>query len=531
MPSLEEKVNAAEGSSCQSRRRMRGRLASALTAVFVFAAAISTAAPEPVEKPVINLYVFLSPDCPTCEPVKEDVLKKTAERLGCRIEPRYFDVEEMANYRILVAYEGRFKDTENDLPVVIIADRLLGGVDEVKADLADLLSKYAPTGVAAVPLPTPEEIEMALHIPAVERPVHAVFFDRPGCRKCGRADHLLAYFQNELGRTDSGDERFAVERVVAADKDARLRHEVLGERAGLSEDKRLVAPAVFIGTDALVDNRLTDSAVTGLILKYRRGAAAPKPPTREEITAATARLNERFRAIGFATVLAGGLIDGINPCAFVTLIFLVGYLTASGRRGAEILLVGCVFMIAVFCAYFMIGVGLATAVETLGVLPRISRAFTWALIAMSFGLAALSAWDLVLALGGRSGELKVGLPSFLRRRLSLAVAKEFRTRTVVVAAFVSGFLVSFLELVCTGQIYLPLIRVMISFSASRSRALVFLLVYNAAFVLPLAVTFCAVYAGITSERLTQFLHRHLALGKLLMLVLFAAMGVLLVVIG
>ena len=229
-----------------------------------------------------------------------------------------------------------------------------------------------------------------------------------------------------------------------------------------------------------------------------------------------------------ATVLAGGLVDSVNPCAFVTLIFLVGYLTATGRRGREVIVVGAAFTAAVFAAYFAMGVGLASAVAALDGLPAAARALSWVLAAVTFALAAVSVWDFAAIVRGRRGEVKLGLPEFLRKRISLAVAKEFRTRTVLAAALVTGVIVSVIELPCTGQVYLPLIRLMVSYSANRGRALSLLALYNAVFVAPLVVIFVAAYAGTTSEQLAGFLNRHLALSKLAAAVFFAAMGALLI---
>jgi hypothetical protein len=429
-----------------------------------------------------------------------------------------------------VALEHRFADTENDLPVVVLGNRLLGGIEEIEAKLPGLLAELAATGAEAVPLPTPEEIESALRPPTVTGTIHITFFDRPGCRQCGRASQILAQYQHELGRSEAGEDRLAVDRVTSKDRDARLRHEVLGERTGLAENERLATPSLFVGTDALVDREITDSAVTGLLRKYRAGVPAPKPASQEELTSARARLNARFLNMGLATVLAGGLIDGINPCAFVTLIFLVGYLAATGRRGREILLVGSAFTVAVFGSYLLMGIGIAGGLEALEALPRIARAFHWGLVVLSFTLAGFSAWDLVLVRRGKGAEVKLVLPEFLRRRVSLTVAREFRTRTIVVAALVTGVLVSMFELVCTGQIYLPIIRLMASFSSTRLRALGFLVTYNVAFIAPLVATFVAAYAGSTSQQLTGLLHRHLALSKLLTTLLFLAMGMLLVLL-
>jgi len=482
--------------------------------------------------PVVHIFVFLSPDCPTCKPVEAEALAKTGAEIGCDVKPRYFDVEDIANYRILLAFERRLNDAENDLPVVVIGDEILGGVEEIERHLRGLLAGGADAGgVSAPEMPDGAEIEQAARMPAVSGTVHAVFFDSPGCRECGRAEHILNYYREGLGRLPGGAPRLQIARKIDTSRETKLWQEILCERAGVPEGDRLVVPAVFIGEDALVASAITDSAVAGLLGRHRRGAPPPEAPSEEEMENAVARLNRRFRNIGFATVLLGGLVDGINPCAFVTLIFLVGYLAATGRRGTDIILVGSGFSAAVFCAYFAVGAGLVGALEGLRSLPVVSKALTWFLIAGTFVLALLSGWDAVRALRGRTREMKLRLPSALRKRLSLTVARQFRTRTVLLAAVVTGLTVSLIELVCTGQIYLPLIRLMISFSASRSRALAFLAAYNAAFVTPLVVTFLAVFAGLSSRRLTGIFERHLALSKVLATCVFITLGIMLIIIG
>lgn len=507
------------------RSELRAGAAAAVAAFVVMAVCLAA-------EPVVHVDVFLSPDCPECKPVEQAVLKRMARELGCRIEARYFDVEEMANYRMLVALERRFGDAENDLPVVFVGERVFGSVEEIEKGFREYVGELAAAGgSAAIGLPGAEEVERALGVPAVEGTIHAVFFDRPGCRLCGRAYRVLTHFQRELGRDESGGERLVVDRIVREDREARLWQEVLGERAGVAQEKRLAAPSVFVGKDALVYEEVSDAGVAGLLGKYRTGAAAPAEASAEEREGAVSRLNGRFERIGFVTMVGGGLVDGINPCAFVTLLFLVGYLAASGRKGREILMAGGAFAAAVFCAYFLMGLGLAGLMGKLESLPVVSRVLTWVMIVAVFALAAVSMWDVVLAWRGRGSEAKLGLPGFLRRRLSLTVAREFRTRRVVAAAFVTGFVVSLLELVCTGQTYLPLLRLMISYSASRARALLFLAVYNGAFIVPLVVTFTAVYLGLTSEQLAGIFKRHLVVSKVLTTLLFVAIGVLLIKIG
>ncbi|MCM8808267.1 MAG: hypothetical protein NC926_10090, partial [Candidatus Omnitrophica bacterium] len=65
----------------------------------------------------IHLYIFLSPDCPSCELVKPEALNKLAEKIGCKIEAKYFDINQIENYKKLIELEERYKDTDNELPV------------------------------------------------------------------------------------------------------------------------------------------------------------------------------------------------------------------------------------------------------------------------------------------------------------------------------------------------------------------------------------------------------------------------------
>jgi cytochrome c biogenesis protein CcdA len=94
----------------------------------------------------------------------------------------------------------------------------------------------------------------------------------------------------------------------------------------------------------------------------------------------------------------------------------------------------------------------------------------------------------------------------------------------VIGAFVTGVVVSFLELACTGQVYLPTIIFVVSQPEMRVRALVFLVLYNLLFILPLVVVFIMAYYGTGSKQFANFLQERAATVKLGMTLLFAALG-------
>ncbi|MGF1655598.1 MAG: hypothetical protein ACFCU3_01325 [Verrucomicrobiales bacterium] len=54
-------------------------------------------------------------------------------------------------------------------------------------------------------------------------------------------------------------------------------------------------------------------------------------------------------------VVAAGLLDGLNPCAFATIIFLLSYLQVARKSGREILQIGVAYILGVFCTYFALG--------------------------------------------------------------------------------------------------------------------------------------------------------------------------------
>ncbi|MFW6136037.1 MAG: cytochrome c biogenesis CcdA family protein, partial [Chloroflexota bacterium] len=291
------------------------------------------------------------------------------------------------------------------------------------------------------------------------------------------------------------------------------------------ERKRLATPALFVGEDYLIGEDITSDAVLDLAEKY-----APTGADRFwgdfDPREASQSLIERFRSFGVFTVILAGLVDGLNPCAFATLAFFVSYLTLSGRKGKEILAVGAAFTLGVFAAYLVVGLGLYRVLGMLGdVLTRFGR-WVYGLTALvCAGLAIFSFVDFLKARRGEIGDMSLNLPHELRRRINAVIRKGRGARAYVVGALATGVVVSFLELACTGQVYLPTIIFVTSVPGLRARAVLYLVLYNLLFVLPLIVVFILAYFGTTSKDLTRFLRQNAATVKLGMVLLFSSLAV------
>ena len=72
-------------------------------------------------------------------------------------------------------------------------------------------------------------------------------------------------------------------------------------------------------------------------------------------------------------MLIAGFIDGLNPCAFATIVFLVSYLSFLGKKSKEILIYGIIFTFGVFIAYIIAGVGLMAGFRQLSGFPMVTK--------------------------------------------------------------------------------------------------------------------------------------------------------------
>lgn len=102
-------------------------------------------------------------------------------------------------------------------------------------------------------------------------------------------------------------------------------------------------------------------------------------------------------------------------------------------------------------------------------------------------------------------------------------------RAFVPIAFVTGFIVSIIELACTGQVYLPTIIFVMGMPNIQGQTFLYLLLYNLAFILPLMAVFGFTYFGSTSEQLGIFIGRRTATIKLGTALLFLVLTVWLLI--
>lgn len=391
-------------------------------------------------------------------------------------------------------------------------DKLLGPpMTEEELLAVNILTRFDTTNAPTL---------LTLEIPAADAvasnpPPTLLYFYQPGCKECRQVQTLLdsmpRYFENLQIVT------YNVRRHEAA-----LLNEALCDRFDVPGNARLVAPSLFAADGALVQEAITFDSLTDLLSRSASREDgrwhAPNPTALEE---AGKSIQRRYsETIKTSVIVLIALTDGINPCAFATIIFLLSYLHIARRDPRQLLQVGVAFILGVFLAYFAMGVGLVTLLDRIAFLGGLSRAVNFAMAAFVLILALLSLRDGVLCLRGRMGDMTLQLPGSLKEQIHAVIRRGARHRRFVIAAFAIGILISIIELPCTGQAYLPTIAYMVRDADLRIHALLHLLLYNLLFIVPLVAIFVLAAFGMTHERLAAALQKHAASVKFATAALF-----------
>lgn len=225
-----------------------------------------------------------------------------------------------------------------------------------------------------------------------------------------------------------------------------------------------------------------------------------------------------------------GLIDGINPCAFTTAIFFIGFLTFAGYQRKDMVLISSTFISGVFLTYLLLGMGVLSFLRSFKFLPYVSHTLTVIAIVLSFLFAILSLYDWYQYKNNKNPQrIILRLPNRVINKIHFLITSKLRFRTsnlLLISAFL-GIGISVLESLCTGQMYIPTLT-LISNANSKNQFLN-LFVYNLMFIAPLIIVSGLGFFGINSEYISQFFRRNLGKIKLLTASVFCALGVLLII--
>jgi len=487
----------------------------------------------PCDPDQVHALYFYSQDCDHCMAVLNDLIYPLQNELGTKLHIRLVEIDYAENYELLIRAEEYYGITAADraIPTLFINGEVYIGEDAIRDNLRMIVEE----GILAGGIPWPdipgfdpnaiiseENAAASAEMCTIDggdtcetgAPIYAAYFFQTGCDSCSRVEADLAYLRTKYPT-------LIVEKYNVYD-DAALGI-WLAERANRGDDFH--TPAVFIGSEAWVgEEEITPEAIEVALQCYAT-EGSPRVWEAFDEDQAASNVQEQFRNMSWVTVVLAGLVDGLNPCAFATLIFFISYLTLSGRKGKEVIFVGTAFTLGVFLAYLLIGLGFYKVLDLLGNILNVVAQWVYVFTALlCLVLAIFSFRDVGKAKSGQLEDMQLKLPDGMRKRINAVIRKGRGANRYALGAFFSGMVISLLELACTGQVYLPTIIFVSSVPELRLQAIFYLVIYNLLFILPLVVVFVLAYFGTTSKDLTQFLQKHAAAVKIGLGIVFTVLG-------
>ena len=302
----------------------------------------------------------------------------------------------------------------------------------------------------------------------------------------------------------------------------------LEKQHGVTESKptALFFPdTALLGFDAIYDNARSLAAYY-LQSPEKWGGASEIPS--EAPSSMDETLRSRFERFSFLAILTAGLVDGVNPCAIATMIFLISFLAVQKRPRRDIWGIGLAFTAAVFLTYLLLGLGIFRALTALRPYRWLTEALRWVAVALAAVVGLISLLDAFrYKRTQKTGDITLQLPARIKGLIHRVIRNRLSSGKLVLGAVVTGFLVTLLEAVCTGQVYLPTIVLMTRGDAGSLRLTgwTLLLFYNVLFVLPLLIVIVLAAYGLRWDQLARMSRKRLSALKLCL------GGVLLVLAG
>ncbi|MBU1048827.1 cytochrome c biogenesis CcdA family protein [Candidatus Bipolaricaulota bacterium] len=341
-----------------------------------------------------------------------------------------------------------------------------------------------------------------------------VFFHEIGCSHCAQADVFLESIHPQYPQL-----------------------EILHYEIGESESQELLAgllaayevelgsvPMIFVGDVAWIGGTFyglyeEPYTVTGrpadmtleLAIQQAIEADAPSPLTRIVETDASSLAE----GLTLSAIIIAAAIDSVNPCTFAVLVLLLGTLIVAQRKGSKglVLKAGLAFTIAIYISYFLLGIGVFSAIQAAGV----QKPF---IIAVSCLAILLGLWNMkdFFAYGKW---FSIEVP----KRWRPMVKKLTSSVVSIPGAFFIGILDSLFLLPCSSGPYIAILALLSKNSTQVGEGLWYLALYNFIFILPLLAITLAVHFGYTTTARAER-WRSARLGKL-----HLASGILMFLLG
>jgi cytochrome c-type biogenesis protein len=207
-----------------------------------------------------------------------------------------------------------------------------------------------------------------------------------------------------------------------------------------------------------------------------------------------------------------GFLDGIHPCAIAILIFFVAFLITMQKSFKNIFLLGLVYIFVIYLTYLAVGVGFLSGIVLFGRHHFFAELGSWLLIIMG----AISVKDYFFP------KLPIHLSML---KISGNKVKFLLEKATLPAIIGAAFLVGLCSVPCSGGIYAAVTALLAS-KTTYITGLLYLLLYNLMFVMPLLILLLFTANPITLAKIAEFRKKNERMEKLVMGIMMLALGII-----
>lgn len=360
-----------------------------------------------------------------------------------------------------------------------------------------------------------------------------LFFHTPTCPKCSITKSTLNNLYSEGFDTD-----FEVKYLDVSDIDNYAW--MIKLLKSHNQPENIVFPVLYLNGHFLTGRTYSPNISESLVNFIKKALAGPPQQPKETSVYKTFNISDYAKNMGLWTIIGAGLVDGINPCAFTTLIFFMSFLNMQKYTKKRLFFAGLSYIIGVFFAYTLVGFGLLYSLHSLGGFWTISVLVNIGIGVLSLILGILSIIDAIRYNRTKSSQdIILQLPKKIKERMRHMIDKAYRaqpqenknkqinTFILIINTFSLGIIIAVFESACTGQVYLPTIMVILANAGKQMLAIMQLLLYNTLFVSPLVLIFALTFLGVTSGIFGNIVKAHMTKIKFLLALVFFILGGLL----
>ena len=463
----------------------------------------------------IEIYFFWGQGCPHCAAEKPflEKLKKKYPQLVVKDFEVYFSRE---NQELFQKIAKAYKTQAQGVPTTFIGKNFVIGFGteettgkEIESLIQHCFQTYCPSPAEILaaggidkwqppgqfsPSPSPTQPLSSPTVPSPEQSLKEIIQGSKICihyfikEQCPQCQNLSAFLEDVAKKYQIDFKVYS----VSESKENQQLYQKLQEFYRISFSG---FPIVFLGDSYLIGDESIKENIEKIInrcqkygcpcpvekikqtLKQIPGPSTFTPEEKKEIKiflfGKEMKISLQSSLLSLGVIL--GLADGINPCMFSVLLFLLTYLLAIGSK-KKATKVGLVFTLGVFVIYFLFMLGMINLITLIGAIQKIKI-----VVAIFAFLASLILIKDFFAYGKWfSLEIPESTKPFVEKLIK---------RATIPSAILLAILSSLVELPCTAGIPLVYTTLLAQKGGSYIPYLVW---YNLFFVLPLLIIIAGV---------------------------------------